>query len=60
MTVLKTKNRLRSRADETENAEFTFVNEHFEVEVQQDKQPVAVWASLRNDNSKFLKLSITL
>ena len=32
--ALKTKNRLQNRADETENAEFAFANEHFEVEVQ--------------------------
>ena len=34
MVVLKTKDRLKNRADETEKGEFTLVNEHFEVEVQ--------------------------
>ena len=39
-TSLKTKN---FKADETEKGEFTFVNEHFEVEVQRR-------------NSKFLEM----
>ena len=40
-TTLKTK---KFEADETEKAQFTLVNEHFEVEVQRR-------------NSKFLELS---